>query len=65
MKLQAQVDLSKIIAYEQGELDEEQTIALFQQLVNSGLAWSLQGHYGRTAVRLIQAGLVTQPKGEE
>jgi hypothetical protein len=49
----------QIIAYEQGKLDEEQTIELFQALVDSGLAFQLQGHYGRTAVALVEAGLVT------
>lgn len=48
--------VSQIIAYEQGELDQEETIALFQHIINTGLAWSLQGHYGRTAVALIEAG---------
>ena len=49
-----------IIEYESGELDEDATIRLFQDLVDSGLAWSLQGHYGRVAVDLIDAGLVKQ-----
>lgn len=48
-----------IIAYESSELNEEETVALFQRLVDSGQAWILQGHYGRTASALIQAGLVT------
>jgi hypothetical protein len=47
-----------MIAYEQGQLDQQQTISLFQQLINSGLAWQLQGHYGRTATALLEAGLV-------
>lgn len=50
--------VDKIIAYEQGELDEDGVIELFQELVDSGLAWKLQGHYGRTAVALIERGLV-------
>ena len=52
--------IDKIMAYEQGELDEEDTIALFQGLVDSGDVWKLQGSYGRTAVQLIEAGLVVQ-----
>ena len=50
--------VSQIMAYEAGELDEEQTVELFQALVNSGLAWQLQGHYGRTAAALIKAGVI-------
>jgi hypothetical protein len=49
-----QVD--KIIAFEQGELDFEATIELFQELIDSGMAWQLQGSYGRTARALIDEG---------
>ena len=51
-------NITQILAYENGELDEAGVIELFQSLVNTGLAWSLQGHYGRTAKALIEAGLV-------
>jgi hypothetical protein len=54
-----QVD--KIIAYENGELGPEETVTLFQELVNSGLAWKLQGSYGRTAMWMITNGYITQP----
>ncbi len=50
--------VSKLMAYENGEFDEEETIELFQELVNNGMAWQLQGHYGRTAKDLIDDGLV-------
>ncbi len=49
-----------IIAYESGELDHEGTIELFQHLVNTGLAWQLQGSYGRTAYALIAAGEISR-----
>jgi len=48
--------INQVIAYEQGELDEEGIIDLFQELINSGMAWEMQGSYGRTAKALINAG---------
>ena len=50
-----------ITAYEQGELSEDDTTALFQALIDNGMAWRLQGHYGRTAAAMIDAGLCTGP----
>ena len=46
----------QIIMYESGELTDSQTIQLFQHLIDSGLVYSLQGHYGRTAEALIVDG---------
>jgi hypothetical protein len=50
--------LDLIIAFENGELDEDGIIALFQSLVDSGLAWQLQGCYGRQAAAMIEEGLI-------
>ena len=51
--------VDEIIRYEQGEMTHEEVVTFFQGLVNTGLAWSLQGHYGRTAMALIEEGYVT------
>jgi hypothetical protein len=40
---------------------EEQVLEAWQFLVNSGLAWQLQGFFGRTANQLIERGLITAP----
>jgi hypothetical protein len=50
--------IDKIIAYESGELTDQQLVYLFAELVKSGMAWTLQGHYGRTASALIDAGYI-------
>ena len=49
---------SAIIDYESGELSDEEVLVLFQYLVDTGLAWTLQGSYGRTAVHLIENGYI-------
>ncbi|MFJ6680559.1 DUF7417 domain-containing protein [Streptomyces werraensis] len=49
-----------LISYEQGELDARETVELFGLLVKSGMAWTLQGSYGRTANELVHAGYLTQ-----
>lgn len=51
--------IDQIIAYEQGDLNEEAEVALFQELVDNGSAWTLQGSYGRRAQHLINLGLLT------
>ncbi len=52
--------LDFIMSYEQGDLDEEQVVAGFQEMIDDGFVWSLQGHYGRTAAALIDAGNCTK-----
>jgi hypothetical protein len=55
----------EIIAFENGEMNDEQTIAFFQKLIDTGLVWKFQGSYGRTARDLIENGHCTMPKKEE
>ena len=38
---------------------EEQVLEAWQTLVDTGLAWQLQGWFGRTAQQLINQGLIT------
>jgi hypothetical protein len=52
--------VSLIIAYESGELGAEDTLRLFSRLIKSGLAWQLQGHYGRVAASLIEQGIINK-----
>lgn len=48
--------IDKIIAYENGELDWDEVLVLFAELIKNGMAWILQGHYGRTATILLDLG---------
>ena len=54
--------VNKIIQYENGEMNNKETISFFQELINSGMAWKLQGHYGRVATSLIEEGLCCEVK---
>ena len=42
---------------------EDQVIKAWQHLVDTGLAWQLQGWFGRTAMNLIEQGLINK-RGE-
>ena len=49
----------RLTEYESGELSQEQVVQLFQELCDSGIIMELQGHYGRLAFQLWEAGLIT------
>ena len=37
----------------------DQKVEAWQHLVNTGLAWKLQGWFGRTASHLIELGIIS------
>ncbi len=48
--------VAKIIAFETGMMKEDEIVSFFQELIDNGTAWTLQGSYGRLATHLINAG---------
>jgi len=50
----------RIIAYECDDIDEAGILQLFAELIESGMAWKLQGSYGRTAQALIDAEYISE-----
>ena len=51
-----------IVEFEEGNLNEEDTINLFQQIYDTKAYTWLQGFYGRTLRDLINAGLIQTKK---
>jgi hypothetical protein len=55
------IDLTDmIIAYENGDTNLTQEIILFAKLVETGKAWTLQGHYGRLATEMIDLEFISK-----
>ena len=50
--------VTALIGLDEGTLGEDEEIELFQHLVDTGLAWQLQGRIGRQAADMIEEGLV-------
>lgn len=48
--------VGKILDYEAGDMDEDQVVEFFQELIDSGTINGLQGSYQRMACALIEAG---------
>jgi hypothetical protein len=52
----------RVLLYETDQMSEQEMISLFQDLVDTGMAWKLQGHYGRTSMILLDAGVIAPPE---
>ena len=48
--------VDKMITYESGDMNEEETVEFFQEILDRRLVSSLQGHYQRTAALLLELG---------
>ncbi|MEK0337845.1 MAG: hypothetical protein QQN41_10470 [Nitrosopumilus sp.] len=49
-----------IMDYEGGEISDKRILELMSHLIKTGQAWTLQGHYGRTAKQLIDSGYINE-----
>jgi hypothetical protein len=49
-----------IIDLENGDADDEQIVQGFAHLIRTGLAWQLQGSYGRMANSIIERGYISR-----
>ena len=52
----ASENYQRLLAYESGQLSGSEIVELFQELIDDGRVWSLQGSYGRMAKHLIETG---------
>jgi hypothetical protein len=50
-------NIAKIVAFENGAMTDKEMAEFFQQLIDSGVVWKLQGTYGRMAEHLIAQGI--------
>ena len=61
MKKLTNLEATMIAEGEQEPKSDEQYIQAWQQLIDTGLAWTMQGFFGRTAATMIQNGLCYYP----
>ena len=57
--------VDQLIAYEEGQITQDEEVAFFEHLVETGACWQLAGHYQRVAATLIEAGLIKRPEQSE
>lgn len=67
MSKKKKTDVTKLPIYyledpEGNGLTPEETIALWQHGIDTGVVWGLQGWYGRNAMALIEQGICHKPK---
>lgn len=58
-KIKDRAILPSILDYEEGKLDLDQTVELFQALIDTRIIYQLQGSYQRQAQTFIDDGLCT------
>jgi hypothetical protein len=57
--------VDQLIAYEEGQITQDEEVAFFEHLVETGVCWQLSGHYQRVAATLIEAGAISPPEQTE
>ena len=50
--------LPGLAGYDPKEINDDLMQQAWQLLVDTGACWAMQGSFGRTAVRLIEAGMI-------
>ena len=51
--------MNRVVQYESEDHSLEWVLQLYADLIATGLAWQLQGRYGREAKAMIDEGLIT------
>jgi hypothetical protein len=51
--------MADLTALYREDATEEETVEAYQDMIDSGHVWSMEGHVGRTAMSLIESGRCT------